>query len=129
MYNSFEKLSNELPRIGKVSMVDHISFDIEEQERILRAHILGSNLIQKDRSNMFGATQEDGKDDQEMADTDDVLQIGNIYKFNQNRNYYDSLESVEVLRNEQPEFIEDQISQGESKQMDEDSDESQLRRK
>lgn len=88
---------------GRFSRVDHVSFDIEEQERILRQHILGSNLIQKDRSNVFGGTtpgNEEGAGEQQWNDLSNALQIGNIYKFNQNRNYYDSLESLEILRNE-----------------------------
>ena len=101
---------------GRVSRVDHISFDIEEQERILRQHILGTNLIQKDRSNFiggaFGATGGEGQegeygDEEENEMEENALQIGNIYKFNSNRNYYDSLESIEILRNQPPEYIED----------------------
>lgn len=121
---------------GRFSRVDHVSFDIEEQERILRQHILGSNLIQKDRSNVFGGTtpgNEEGAGEQQWNDLSNALQIGNIYKFNQNRNYYDSLESLEILRNEQPEYIEGGLSQGSRRSdrddhMNDSSSGSELRR-
>ena len=62
---------------GRVSRVDHISFDIEEQERILRQHILGSNLIQKDRSNMLGGAFNDKggeyDDDEEENEMENAL--------------------------------------------------------
>lgn len=35
---------------------------------------------------------------------DDPL-IGNVYKFSQNRNFYDSLDSIEIYRNEEPEYV------------------------
>lgn len=111
---------------GRFSRVDHISFDIEEQERILRQHILGAHLIQEGRANLFGATAGAG-DEEEGDEVDDVLEIGNIYKFNQNRNYYDSLESVEICRNEPPEYIEGGLSNSRHT-LQEDSDE-EIRRK
>ena len=49
----------------------------------MRNHILETNLVEKD------AGQED--------------LVGNIYKFSHNRNFYDSLESLEIYRNEEPE--------------------------
>lgn len=45
---------------------------------------------------------------------ENALQIGNIYKYNQNRKYYDSLESVEILRNQPPEYIEGDLSREQS---------------
>ena len=67
---------------GRVSRVDHISFDIEEQERILRQHILGTNLIQKDRSGFlggaFGAGDEEAEeygDEQENEMEKDLLHV------------------------------------------------------
>lgn len=48
----------------------------------MRRHIISSNLTQR-------------KDEE-----------GNIFKFAQNKSYFDSLESVEILRNEQPHFID-----------------------
>lgn len=97
---------------------------------------MGSNLIQKDRSNVFGGTtpgNEEGAGEQQWNDLSNALQIGNIYKFNQNRNYYDSLESLEILRNEQPEYIEGGLSQGSRRSdrddhMNDSSSGSELRR-
>ena len=46
-------------------------------------------------------------------------QPGNIFQFAQNKHYYDSLDSVEVLRNEQPQYFEPKgiIDDGESDTM------------
>jgi hypothetical protein len=61
---------------------NHASYEIENQEKLMRKFILASNMTQR-------------KDDE-----------GNIYKFANNKCYFDSLESVEILRNEQPHFVD-----------------------
>ena len=46
------------------------------------------------------------KDEDETNEDKNNQNVGDIYMFNQNRNYYDSLESIEILRNHQPYFID-----------------------
>lgn len=63
-----------------------------------------------------GGDEDQGEEygDEEENEMENALQIGNIYKFNQNRNYYDSLESIEILRNQPPEYIEGGLSRQQS---------------
>lgn len=68
------------------SKFTHISYDIEQQENIIRKYIFTSNMVQKEK---------------DAADCE-----GNIFKMPLNKHYFDSLESVEILRNEQPRFVD-----------------------
>jgi len=71
----------------RYSKVDHVSYGIERQETVFRQHLLAQSLTQK------GISLND--------ETEGFMQekLGeNIYHFPPNRNYYDSLDSVEVIR-------------------------------
>ena len=81
----------------------HISYDIEAQERLLRQHVLATNLVQKDTAAGGAAGKAIGEN--EEGDLIDDPLIGNIYKFQHNRNFYDSLDSIEIYRNEEPEYM------------------------
>ena len=69
--------------------LEHISYEIERQEQVLRRHIILEGLFS------------DGETAGKNGETKTAEPVG-LFKFAQNRNYYDSLESVEVLRNKQP---------------------------
>jgi len=45
-------------------------------------------------------------EDGEKAMLGEDMNGGNIYKFPQNRSYFDSLDSFEVVRDEQPQFVQ-----------------------
>ena len=76
----------------RYSRVDHISYEIEAQERILKAYLLAHNLAQRDVD-----------DEMDPLKYDDKMG-GDIYNFPQNRRYFDSLDSLDIDRTIQPEI-------------------------
>lgn len=60
--------------------------------------------MQKDTAAGGAAAKAMHGENEEGDMIDDPL-IGNVYKFSQNRNFYDSLDSIEIYRNEEPEYV------------------------
>ena len=79
---------------GDSETYTHISFEVESQLNLLRRHILRSNLVERVKDK-----------DENVGD-----EIGNIYGFSHNRNFYDSLESLEIYRNDEPELADGHIA-------------------
>jgi hypothetical protein len=70
---------------NRYSEIEHISYQIERFEKVIRQHLLAQNLVTK----------------QYLENDENTIENG-IFKFNTNRKYYDSLDSTKILRTQQP---------------------------
>ena len=69
----------------RYSEVEHISYQIERYETVIRQHLLAQNIVMKEY----------------VENNDNILENG-MFKFNTNRKYFDSLESGKIARDQKP---------------------------